>query len=502
MSTISLPDVMLGAQEPRHLSLPPRVSSAGQEASELAASAGLFLDPWQRLVLDGALGERADGQWSAFEVALIVSRQNGKGSLIEARELAGLYLFGESLIMHTAHEFKTAKDAFYRILSLIEGSAALSKRLAGSYSNNQNVEINLRPKPTIITGSTGQRITRGRPQALKFIARTTGSGRGFPGDVVVLDEAFHLPEGVMSALMPTMSARPNPQLWYTSSPVNQEEHAHGVVLARIRARGLRGDDPSLAYFEWQADEEAYEADPQGVATDPRAWADSNPGLGIRISAEHVAREQRSMGQKAFAVERLSIGDWPDVDNAASQVVDPEVWAKLADPESVAGDCLVFAADCNPERTAAAIAVCGGRGDGQVHGEVVDQRSGTGWVPARLVELVERWKPREVLLDPSGPGGSWLTALQEAGIEPVLVSGREMAQACGGWYEAVTEHGTFRHLNQSSLNDALRGAKTRPLSDAWAWARRDSTVNISPLVAVTLAHYGYARFGGEPDQVLW
>jgi hypothetical protein len=34
--------------------------------------------------------------------------------------------------------------------------------------------------------------------------------------------------------------------------------------------------------------------------------------------------------------------------------------------------------------------------------------------------------------------------------------------------------------------AIRGAKARPLVDRWAWSRTKSTVDISPLVASTLA----------------
>ena len=33
-------------------------------------------------------------------MGLICSRQNGKGALLEARELAGLFLLGEELILH------------------------------------------------------------------------------------------------------------------------------------------------------------------------------------------------------------------------------------------------------------------------------------------------------------------------------------------------------------------------------------------------------------------
>jgi hypothetical protein len=66
---------LLGDQRPRIESVPPRLSSAGLEAVELAASAGIDLDPWQAHVLEQSLGERRDGKWAAFEVGLIVSRQ-------------------------------------------------------------------------------------------------------------------------------------------------------------------------------------------------------------------------------------------------------------------------------------------------------------------------------------------------------------------------------------------------------------------------------------------
>ena len=65
----------------------------------------------------------------------------------------------------------------------------------------------------------------------------------------------------------------------------------------------------------------------------------------------------------------------------------------------------------------------------------------------------------------------------------------MAAACGQLADAVTQ-GTIRHIGQATLVDAIRGAKVRPLGDAWAWGRRVSSVDISPLVAVTNARWAY------------
>lgn len=82
---------LMGSQTPRIDVTPLYFTSAGDDAVDLAAVAGLHLDPWQQHVLRGALGERVDGRWKAFEVGLIVPRQNGKGSILEARELAGMF---------------------------------------------------------------------------------------------------------------------------------------------------------------------------------------------------------------------------------------------------------------------------------------------------------------------------------------------------------------------------------------------------------------------------
>jgi hypothetical protein len=126
--TSSPPDELRGVQTPRIESVPDYVSTSGHEAVELCAAFGVHLDPWQQHVLIGALGERPDGKWSAFEVATIVSRQNGKGEILLARQLAGLFLLGEHLIMHSAHEYKTAAEAFLRIRAVVENYDELRKR--------------------------------------------------------------------------------------------------------------------------------------------------------------------------------------------------------------------------------------------------------------------------------------------------------------------------------------------------------------------------------------
>lgn len=49
-----------------------------------------------------------------------------------------------------------------------------------------------------------------------------------------------------------------------------------------------------------------------------------------------------------------------------------------------------------------------------------------------------------------------------------------------------QSGTWPPLNRRA---ALDGAVKRPLGEAWVWSRKSSAVDISPLVACTIAHWG-------------
>jgi hypothetical protein len=72
---------------------------------------------------------------------------------------------------------------------------------------------------------------------------------------------------------------------------------------------------------------------------------------------------------------------------------------------------------------------------------------------------------------------------------------EHAQACGQLVDLVTDR-ELVHLGSNELATAVRGARTRPLGDAWAWSRKNSAVDISPLVAATLALSAAANSGGD------
>jgi hypothetical protein len=453
-----LQDGLLGAQRPRVHRGPEFSSSSGAEASELAAELGLHLDPWQSWVLDQSLGERPDGRWAASQVCLLCPRQNGKGSILEARELAGIFLFGEKKITHSAHEAKTAKDHFERLESLL--------RNAG-YGDDKVVYRRSTTEVSIMLKSTGCKI--------HFYTRTPDGGRGLGGDMVVLDEAYALTRDQMAALMPTMAARSatgNPQMWFTSSA----GFADSDVLAGKKKQGEAGAE-GLAYFDWSAD-------PGAELTDRAAWAEANPGFGIRISEGFIAQELQDLGDERFGRERLGL--WAD---ASSKVaLSEEMWTGVRDPDSRRVGEVAFAVAANSDRDGCSIGVAGLNRAGVPHVELIDWRPGVTWAVDRLVELTKRHKPRMVLVKGSDPAASLIEDLEAAGVPLHVVSGQQARRSCGAFYDAVKDVQLAHTGLEPRLNLAAMSAGRKNSEESWEW-KPISHTDISPLWAVTLALYG-------------
>lgn len=484
-------DVLIGNQYPRIRSVPEYNFSTGVEAIELARHAGLILDPWQELAVMDIMGEDDEGLYAAFEAAIIVARQNGKGSILEALELAWLFLMGDRLIIHTAHEFKTAAEGYLRIKMLIENTPDLHRQVKQYHGSHGEEGITLK---------SGQR--------LRFLARSKGAGRGFTADKLIYDEAYELPAASVAASLPTLSARPNPQVIYTSSAPLESS----LTLKAIRARGMHGKDAdgnqieatdwaTLAYLEWSADPEGYDVGPDGKRMplsldDRRGWSDANPGLGMRIRESFIIKERAAMTDLDFGRERDGLADDPKI----NAVINSEIWDKRRDNDSVVNDPVAFAFDSNPEGTWATISVAGRRSDGRIHTEVVDRQRGLKWLVDRLVGLVEDWEPKFVIVDAMSPAASLIPDLAERGIEVVVTSTRDYGRACVKFID-LYESDMLRHPGQTVLTSATEIATKRILqadTGLWGWARRDAG-DISPLVASTLAIWGYYLTAAEPEE---
>ena len=490
--------IVIGDQRPRLSSIPPHGSvTRGSEIIDFAAHAGLYLDDWQQYVLTEAMWRQPDGKWAAFEVCVIVSRQNGKGSILEARELAGLYLFEtERLLIHTAHEHKTSAEHYLRIWSLIEQSPDLRRKVVRHSSAYGREFIELKAKPTIIIAGGGKYIRRAEKNRLIFIARSGGSGRGFTGDFLAYDEDMILDAEKVSASMPSLFARPNPQIWYMGSAGLKTS----TQLGMLRRRGVAGDSPSLFFAEWSINAHDEYCDPHCRKHDNpdliESVAKANPGLGIRITAEMLerAREAFRGNEVGYNREVLGVGEYPAPSDG--WLVIPQRWWTATTEDAKEPPRLtspIFSIDVARDRSSSAIGVAGMRPDGFMGIELVEHRSGTKWIVPRVLELQEAWHPTHWVIDARAAAGSLETELTKAGITIERLQARDVANASGLIFDAFRDS-TLRHLGQSAVRTALAGADKRPLSESWAFDRRNVAVDLTPLLAVTFALWGYQEFG--------
>lgn len=466
---MTLPAVGLrGRQHPRVEHRPPWSSEASaDEAIDLAESVGLRLDPWQQTVVRAALAERSDGSWAANEVGFLVARQNGKGGALEAIVLHGMFLVGDPLTLWTAHQTKTAFEAFLRIRGWIDGSDDLRRLVA---------------KVSLANGDEGIELRSG--VRLRFVARSKSSGRGFSPQRIVFDEAQELSSLAVDAMLPAMSAQPNWQAVYTGTvpgPENNAEH-----FTRLRDRGRAGKSDRLAWLEWSprgSDEPRVAAELD--LDDRRHWAASNPALGYRIRESGVAAERESMSPESFAKERLSV--WPTV-AAGSGVIDMAAWAAREAPPVETASPTVLAIETTPDRSSTVFVLIGMGADETPRVGVQTIEPGTEWVPGRVAEVAEAFGCDAVVMDGKGAASSLIpdvtAALEPLGLELTTTTAADVGAACGQMFDAIRD-GTLTHDGNAQLTAAVSGAKTRPLGDGlWAWDRKTGPA-IAPLVAATL-----------------
>lgn len=442
---------------------PRSAHSEADDAAFLSSRYGLTPDPWQFDVLQSWLGVRKDGKWSASRAGLAVPRQNGKNGILEVRELFGMVVLGEKFL-HTAHEVKTARKAFLRLASFFE---------------NERYFPELAALVVEVRKTNGQEaIVLKNGASCEFVARSKGSGRGFTVDVLVMDEAQDLVDEHTEALLPTISAAPlqNPQQIFTGTPPGPK--VNGEVFTRVRSDGLEGKDKHLAWDEWSCLPDADLDDPSNLCA-------ANPALGLRLH-EDVARSERdTLSDAGYGRERL--GMWDEA--SSSRVIGSALWAAVADERSVPVEQLSLAVDVSPNRDTASVSLAGLRADGQWHVELDEQRHGVGWVAEYVARRVAANNIRAVVIDGTSPAASVVDQLRQMKVKVTATGAREMAQACGNFYDGVVDSGTVHHIDQPQLNSALGAARKRPLGDAWAWNRKTPTADITALVACTLALFG-------------
>lgn len=169
---------------------------------------------------------------------------------------------------------------------------------------------------------------------------------------------------------------------------------------------------------------------------------------------------------------VALPNWRALEDAESSVVSQDSWA------------LAVA----PDRSFSAIGVAGRDRRGNLHVEVWRSDKGTEWV-LETVAAKYRKKRLPIRVHQAGPESSFVMPLREAGVEVVEISTGDLARATGQLLDAAA-NSSLSHLGQRELDMAVAGGVLRSTPEGAAiWARRITSAEISPLVAVTVAAGG-------------
>lgn len=442
--------------------------------------------PWQQLVADVAMEvDPATGNLWYREVVVTVPRQSGKTTLVLAvmvHRALGFPL--PQVITYTAQSRIKAREKWEdEHLPILDRSP-----LAGFYR---------------VRKTTGNEAILWRNGSRHGIdASTDKAGHGPTVDLGVLDEAFaHADSRVEQGLKPSMVTRPSAQLHIlsTAGTVKSEYFRGKVNAGRLRCE--LGMPSRTAYVDFSAPDDS---DPE----DPATWYGCMPALGrmradgTGISEATIRAEFESMDLADF--RRAYLNQWLDAFPDEWLVIAEPDWDACADPAATRPKRPVaVTADVAPEGKSAAIAVAGMLPDGRVLAEIPDgdHRAGTAWVVPRLLELRRKYKPCAIVIDKRSWTGSLIDEAETAGLEIVKPTTEEVGQAFGLFYVAVSDR-TFAHLGQPALRDAVRGGARRDIGDGMqAWARKSAAVDISPVVAATLAVWAHNKYGRRVYNVL-
>lgn len=430
------------------------------EVLDFAEAAGIPLDPWQRDVITDWTLTRA-GRWVHRTGCLIVPRQSGKTHAMTARALHALFFGHEKHILVSAHRFSSAAANFASMVEVIDANPDL-KALTKSVRRGHGDE-------KIIT-KRGSELAIG-----SRVSTMTSQTRGRNFDLVVLDEALVLSDLFLSALLPTMSARANPQVLYVSSSGDHDSE----VLSKVRQSGF-DRTPGLTLTEWAAD-------PDDDPADPATWEKANPSYPIRPTPEAITQERATLTPTAFARERLGI--WST--GIPEPALNWDTWVNVQVPSvgfpapGQATMSIDVSISADGTRTGA-LAVAW-PSEGRVHTVLVQTAPETAWLPDKVSEVAARYGIYEVSFCPGGADDVF-AALVSAGITVNRASYPSLRSAAARLSEMMGAD-AVRIQHSDALNHAARTVPKGKLSDgSWGFSSK-STTPAAGLNAVALAAVG-------------
>lgn len=422
-----------------------------------AAALGTPLMPWQELVLGiGTEYRTRDKVPYRKSVMVTVPRQSGKSVAVQTLAV------------------DTLLDEPNRYAVLIaQTRLAATNRLRDIAHRLER--CNLDPGFRFTRGVGNEKITFGNDSRLEVQSPKAVSAHGESIDLAILDELWRVPLEVLSGVVPAMVARPQSQLWMISTAGNEDS----VLFNQMQERGQEDPNGPMAYFEWSM--------PEGADIyDSSRWAEWMPALDRTTSVESIEAAKAVMSLPEF---KRAFGNVPVVEATARAIpVDWWEWGKTADEVPVLG--LSLAVDVNRNPPGWSIAASWPTAIG-FHGDLVEHGIGLelSQIPHKVRDLTARFRPVEICIDPAGPAGALVPDLQAIADDYTLelrtFNGRQRAAADVWLFELIRDE-RFTHSPMIALDTAADNARAAQKHEVWFFDRSSSYVDLSPLLAVSMA----------------
>lgn len=479
---------LLGNQEPR-IRVSPKGAvnfTDGEDAVFISGGYGLTPDEWQEAVTCGWLAVDKHGKLAAGRCGLAVARQNGKNGNVEVVQLYKMVIQGRKLL-HTAHEVKTARKAFLRLISFFENPRKfpeLAERVKEIRRTNGQEAIVLHA----LECERGDRCDCNGGASCEFVARSRGSGRGYTVDDLFCDEAQEMTDEQLEALLPTIAAAPSgdPQQIFLGTPPGP--NSPGEVFTRLRTDALKPGAKRLCWDEWSIPDDLA---PESAVKNWREHAyETNPALGRRLRITTVNDELLAMSPEGFCRERL--GQWTPGGKVIRAFTEAS-WKNLLGTKPADGR-VVYGVKFSVDGSGVALAAALRPDSGPVFVEGIKQANlgeGVDWLIDWLVPRAAG--AAQIVIDGKAGVGYLVNALRDRGVRNkrlIILPNLDQVLAAHSMTEQGILGGTIRHSGQEALTNQVTHAVKRKIGTAggFGWdAPEGETVVLFD--AATLAHWG-------------
>lgn len=441
----------------------------GRAVGKVARALGNPPMPWQSHVARVTSELADDGRsWAYGTVVISVPRQAGKTVISRSAGTARGLTIPEHQAWYTAQSREDARKRF------LDFATAIRRRRCPLKPPFSRIRLS--------NGSEGVSWPSG--SAWRIFAPTETALHGEALDLVVLDEAWAhsevLGQALLGAAVPGGVTRPWFQLWVVSTAGDASSAWFRGLVEAGRAAVAEGRRSGVALFEARAE-----------GPDLEQLLDAHPAVGHTTTRQRLAPLIEASGPDA---PRAFGNLWPD-DRAAGPFP-AGAWAAAAAPGLAWPDTMpaALAVDVAPDRSTSSIAVAWWHGDTPAVSVAVTG-PGTGWVLEHARRLSAQLSA-PVVVDDRGAAAALVDGWPPD-VRTRKMTTRDVTTSAQQLYDAVTEH-RLAVRPDPVLDDAVKGATTRPVGDSgWAWGRRASTSDITPLVAITFAAWALTHPPSEP-----